>query len=242
MFAGADSASSTGPSAEAPPTWEPVDVATYRTTLRRLASGVTVVTTRHHGLDHAMTASAFTSVSLRPPLVLVCVEKVARFHRAVLATGVWGVSILAADAADVANRLASRGRSIRGQLHGIEVHRGRTGVPLLGRALAWLECRTWAVHDGGDHSIVVGEVVTAQTRDGTGADGRDPETNSPEANSKINPETDVDGAAGGAADETSGTADLAGSGLEGAVGTAPLVYFQAAYHTVTPLADLIEHD
>lgn len=144
-----------------------VDGAAYKAALARFASGVTITTTRVDGVDHAMTATAFTSVSLRPPLVLVCVERVARFHAAVVASGTWGVSLLAADTEDVATWLATRGRSLDRQLDGIAIQRGRTGVPLLAAATARLECRTWAVHDGGDHSIVVGEVLAAEvgTRD-----------------------------------------------------------------------------
>ncbi len=140
---------------------QPVGEADYRAALARFAGGVTIVTTRLDGVDHAMTASAFTSVSLSPPLVLVCVEKIARFHPAVLSAGTWGVSVLTADAHEVATRLARRGRPLQGQLDGIPVHRGRTGAALLSAAAARLECRTVAVHDGGDHSIVVGEVVGA---------------------------------------------------------------------------------
>ncbi|MET9022135.1 flavin reductase family protein [Actinopolymorpha sp. NPDC004070] len=139
----------------------PVGEAEYRSTMARFATGVTVVTTCLDGVDHAMTASAFTSVSLSPPLVLVCVEKIARFHPAVLAAGTWAVSVLTFDAHEVASRLARRGRPLQGQLDGIPVHRGLTGAALLSAAAAWLECRTVAVHDGGDHSIVVGEVVGA---------------------------------------------------------------------------------
>ncbi|GAA2755683.1 flavin reductase family protein [Actinopolymorpha rutila] len=131
--------------------------------MARFASGVTIVTTCLDGVDHAMTASAFTSVSLSPPLVLVCVEKIARFHSAVLSAGTWGVSVLTDDHHHVATRLAHRGRPLRGQLDGIPVHRGLTGAALLSAAAARLECRTVAVHDGGDHSIVVGEVVGSDT-------------------------------------------------------------------------------
>jgi flavin reductase len=149
----------------APTTWQPVDDASYRRALARFASGVTIATTRSDGIDHAMTASAFTSVSLRPPLVLVCVERIARFHEAVLASGSWGVSVLPYDAHQVATWLATRGRPLGGQLEGISIRRGVTGAALLVDAIATLECRTWAVHDGGDHSIVVGEVVAAEQVD-----------------------------------------------------------------------------
>jgi flavin reductase (DIM6/NTAB) family NADH-FMN oxidoreductase RutF len=133
----------------------------FRRAAGQFASGIVVVTTRG---GHAMTVSAFTSVSLDPPLVLFCAEKIARFHDAVLAEGSWAVSILAEDDEKTARWLATRGRPMDGQLDGVAHHLGAaTGAPLLDDALAVLECRTTAVHDAGDHSIVVGEVeaVTA---------------------------------------------------------------------------------
>lgn len=138
-----------------------VDRASFRRAAGQFASGIVVVTTRG---GHAMTVSAFTSVSLDPPLVLFCAEKIARFHDAVLAEGSWAVSILAEDDEKTARWLATRGRPLDGQLEGVAHHPGpATGAPLLDDALAVLECRTTAVHDAGDHSIVVGEVeaVTA---------------------------------------------------------------------------------
>jgi flavin reductase (DIM6/NTAB) family NADH-FMN oxidoreductase RutF len=92
--------------------------------------------------------------------VLFGAEKVARFHDAVLAAGSWAVSVLGEDAEKTARWLATRGRPLDGQLDGVAHHPGPvTGAPLLDGALATLECRTAAVHDGGDHSIIVGEVV-----------------------------------------------------------------------------------
>ena len=138
-----------------------VDDASFRRAAGQFASGIVVVTTRG---GHAMTVSAFTSVSLDPPLVLFCAEKIARFHDAVLAEGSWAVSILAEDDEKTARWLATRGRPMDGQLDGVAHHPGpATGAPLLDDALAVLECRTTAVHDAGDHTIVVGEVeaVTA---------------------------------------------------------------------------------
>ena len=134
-----------------------VDQASFRRATGRFASGIVVVTTP---AGHAMTVSAFTSVSLDPPLVLFCAEKIARFHDAVLAEGAWAVSILAGDDEKTARWLATRGRPVDGQLDGIAHHPGPvTGAPVLDDALAALECRTTAVHDGGDHSIMVGQVV-----------------------------------------------------------------------------------
>lgn len=139
------------------------DAGTFRRAVGRFPTGVCVVTAREGGLDHAMTANAFTSVSLDPPLVLVCVEADARFHDAVVDAGAWAVSVLDASARPVADWLATRGRPLHGQLDRVPFRRGpRTGAALVEQATAWLECRTVAIHPGGDHSIVVGEVLTAQ--------------------------------------------------------------------------------
>jgi len=134
-----------------------VDPASFRQAAGQFPGGIVVVVT---SAGHAMTVSAFTSVSLQPPLVLFCAEKIARFHDPVVAAGSWGVSILAEDAEKTARWLATRGRPLDGQLDGVAHRPGPvTGAPLLDGALATLECRTTAVHDGGDHSIIVGQVV-----------------------------------------------------------------------------------
>ena len=134
-----------------------VDPAAFRRAAGQFPGGIVVVTT---AAGHAMTVSAFASVSLEPPLVLFCAEKIARFHDAVLAAGSWGASFLAEDAEKTARWLATRGRPLDGQLDGVAHHAGPvTGAPLLDGALATLECRTTAVYDGGDHSIIVGQVV-----------------------------------------------------------------------------------
>lgn len=137
----------------------------------RFATGVAVVSTVHEGLDHAMTVNTFTSVSLDPLLVLVCVETEARFHDAVMVSGQWAVSILDASARAAADWLASRGRPLHGQLDRVPHGRGPvTGAAVLDDALGWLECRTHAVHPGGDHAILVGEVVaTGLGHDDAGA-------------------------------------------------------------------------
>jgi flavin reductase (DIM6/NTAB) family NADH-FMN oxidoreductase RutF len=137
-----------------------VDRAEFRRAAGQFASGIVVVSTTVNGSGHAMTVTAFTSVSLEPLLVLFCAEKIARFHDAVLRTGVWAVSVLGEDSEKAARWLATRGRPLEGQLDAFRYHAGRvTGAPILDEALAAMECRTVAVHDGGDHSIVVGEVL-----------------------------------------------------------------------------------
>ena len=121
------------------------------------------MTTEHGGRPYGMTVASFASLSLRPPLVLVCIEKSVKTHDAIVAARKFGVSILGADQADISTRFASRSDD---KFSGIDVKRGELGVPLIAGALTTLEC---SVHDqlpGGDHSIFVGEVVRAATRDG----------------------------------------------------------------------------
>lgn len=157
------------PAAE--PAARPVEIGAYRRAAGRFATGICVITTRAGGHDHAMTVNTFTSVSLEPLLVLVSVEIEARFHDAVLDSGVWGVSVLDGSARSVAAWLATRGRPLHGQLERIPYARGQvTGVALLEQSSATLECRTWAVHPAGDHSLLVGEVVSVTEHDpGKGA-------------------------------------------------------------------------
>ena len=140
------------------------DIDTFRRAMGRFATGVTTLTTRTRDVDYAMTVSALTSVSLDPMLLLVCVEREGRFHDAVLDAGSWGISVLSAPHRPTADWLATRGRPLHGQLDRVPHHYGaRTGVALLNDALSTFECRTTAVHPAGDHSIVVGEVVSVSS-------------------------------------------------------------------------------
>lgn len=133
-----------------------------RHAMAHFATGVTVVTTLEDGHDHAMTANSVTSVSLEPPLVLVCVRQDTGWHDAVVSSGVWGVSILPEAGRPAATWLSTGGRPLYGQLSGIAHHRGDLGVALVDDALATLECRTTALHEAGDHTIVVGEVMSSR--------------------------------------------------------------------------------
>lgn len=133
----------------------------FRTAMSRFGSGITIMSTLQDGVAHAMTASAFTSVSLDPPLVLVCVDKGVRMHDAVLDCGYWAISVLADSHEEIAQRFAKSGRDLHTQFDGIGTQAGpKTGCLLIEGALSWLECRTWATYEGGDHTIVVGEVLS----------------------------------------------------------------------------------
>jgi len=132
---------------------------TLRNAMAHFASGVTVVTTLADGHDHAMTANSLCSVSLEPPMMLVCVGTDNSWRDSVGEAGIWGVSILPASGRPAATWLSTGGRPLLGQLERIPHHRGELGVALLDDALATLECRTADMHEAGDHTIVVGEVV-----------------------------------------------------------------------------------
>lgn len=139
----------------------PPDPAEFRRVVGRFATGITVVTTVSDGVDHAMTMNAFTSVSLDPLLVLFCVEKRARFHKVVLDAGKWAVSILGEGSEAASSWFATRGRPWESQMEGWKTVRGElTGAPILEEAIGALECRTHSVHDAGDHTVVIGEVLS----------------------------------------------------------------------------------
>jgi len=143
----------------------PVSQRRFRDAMGLFPTGVTLLTTRSpEAVDHGMTANSVTSVSLEPLLVLVCVEHASRLHGALLASGLWAISVLPADAEPLSRRLARRGHSMSEALAAVAHHRGRhSGALLLDSALATVECRTWAVHPGGDHSVVIGEVLAIAT-------------------------------------------------------------------------------
>jgi flavin reductase (DIM6/NTAB) family NADH-FMN oxidoreductase RutF len=142
------------------PAAERVEPDEFRVVMSRFATGVTVVTCRQDGFDHAMTANSFTSVSLEPALVLVCVEDDSRFHEAITAVGRWSVSVLAESQRGRAAWFATRGRPLVGQFDSTPTHRSPvTDALLLDDALVTLDCATVDVHRAGDHDIVVGQVL-----------------------------------------------------------------------------------
>ena len=141
----------------------PIDDAQFKHALSHFASGITIVTTEHEGTDYGLTVASFASLSLSPPLVLVCISKSSSSHEPIVESGKFGVSILASDQEAVSGRFASRGGD---KFAGLDVRRGTLGVPLVGNALATLECRVRDQVVGGDHSIFIGEVVDTQTREG----------------------------------------------------------------------------
>jgi flavin reductase (DIM6/NTAB) family NADH-FMN oxidoreductase RutF len=144
---------------------------TFRSVVGRFASGITIVTAvDERDEDHGMTATAFCSVSLLPPLVLVCVEQTATMHRVLEQATHFAVNLLAADQEEISRRFGS-GEPQRGgipeeeRFEGVGYTRATRGAALLNDALAHMECRIHGRHTAGDHTIFVAEVETAVAHD-----------------------------------------------------------------------------
>lgn len=141
----------------------------FRHAMGSLPSGVSVVTCLRDGVDRAMTASAVSSVSMDPPMVLVCVNRSARFWTAIGAAERWALSILAQEGKPHAKWLATPGRELAGQLDDVPHDHTRHGNAVLLDSLAVLECTTVERIRAGDHDVFIGRVEWVDRRE-----GRDP--------------------------------------------------------------------
>ena len=135
----------------------------FRHTMGHLATAVTVVTVRDgSGKAFGITVSAACSLSLEPPMLLVCIDHAASLHDLITRAEVFGVNLLAEGQAEVARRYADRSRHDVAEAD----TRSPAGLPLIPGALAHIDVRREDVHPGGDHSIVTGVVEWSETRDG----------------------------------------------------------------------------
>jgi len=137
----------------------------FRAALGDWASGVTIVTSRHGDVIHGMTVSAFASVSLEPPLVLVCADQGSETHGVIAASGVFGVNVLTQAQRALSDKFAAAKDEHR-RFEGVAWSAAPTGVPLLDEALVSLDCRVEVAHEAGDHVIYVGLVEAIERRDG----------------------------------------------------------------------------
>jgi flavin reductase len=139
----------------------------FRSTVGAFATGVTVVTTRGEEHAYGMTANAFSSVSLDPPLILVCVINPSEGAEHITRNGVFAVNILAVDQEPMSRYFASRDRpkgldAFRDVPHRIAA----SGSPILDGVAAFMDCRLHARHEAGDHLIFIGEVLELDVQDG----------------------------------------------------------------------------
>lgn len=134
----------------------------FREVIGHFASGVTVVTAVHDGEWFGTTASAVSSLSLEPPMLLVCMNKSSTTGQAIERCGKFGVNILTEEQPDVAERFARKGASFES----IPIEEGRWGEPLLSESLATLECRVAEEVSGGTHTVFIAEVDHGAARGG----------------------------------------------------------------------------
>ena len=138
----------------------------FRNALSKFATGVTVITTVNDQGEHfGMTASSFNSVSIDPPLILWSVVKESHGAKAFTEGEHFCVNVLSDQQVDVSNQFA---RSSADKFAGIEFEEGIGGSRKLKGAICHLECSNWAVYEGGDHNIIVGEVKAFNTCEGGG--------------------------------------------------------------------------
>ena len=138
-----------------------LDPEDFKAVMGQWPSGVTVVTTEDDEGRTGMTASSFSSVSLDPPLISICVARHLPTHERLTRAGKFAVNILSKDQIDDGLRFAGMLKDVTDRFEGIEVHTAATGCPLLTGTLGWVDCTIWAQHDGGDHTIFVGQVQAA---------------------------------------------------------------------------------
>ena len=135
-----------------------------RRVMGHFATGVTVITSiRSSGEMHGLTANAFTSVSLIPPLLLVCIDKKAESYPCFDESKIFTVNVLSSDQEALSRRFAVTGGD---KFEGVSYKVGANGAPILDGALAFLECKVTEKIDGGDHTIYVGEIEQAETKEG----------------------------------------------------------------------------
>lgn len=142
-----------------------MDSIRFRKVMGHFATGVTLVMGMdEEGSPVGLTANAVTSVSLNPPLMLVCLDLDSNSRPVLTRTGRFGVSILRTGQEELALRFASSDPTRR--FDGLRLRTEITGAPLLDDALGWADCRVWKEVEAGDHVILLGEVLACGLEDG----------------------------------------------------------------------------
>lgn len=141
-----------------------VDPAAWRMAMGAFASGVVIVTSLDGDRPVGTTVSAFCSVSLFPPLLLVCLDHKNRALEVIQRAGAFGINVLSEGQSGLAMLFA--GVEPAERFKGVEIAPGPLGMPMIGGALANIECRLHAVHTAGDHDILVGRGLELETRPG----------------------------------------------------------------------------
>jgi len=140
----------------------PVSTESFRQILGSFATGVTIVTMKNHEGVHGLTVSAFTSVSLEPPLILICIKKDGSTHTYVAGTDAFVVNILSADQKDLAQRFANSDLDSHERFENLSYRLSHDSIPILDDSLGYLECHIVSQFEGGDHTIFLAQVENAE--------------------------------------------------------------------------------
>ncbi|MGO8948251.1 MAG: flavin reductase family protein [Ktedonobacterales bacterium] len=143
-----------------------VDIQTFRSVMSRFATGVTVVTTQVGTQRLGITVNAFCSVSLTPPLVLICIEHGSHVHDAVVESGIFAVNFLSREQEHLSVCFSGNSPERYSSFCGVASHTAATGAPVFDESLGFVDCRIVATYPGGDHTIVLGQVEAQEAYDG----------------------------------------------------------------------------
>ncbi len=141
-----------------------MDLQQLRRVMGHFATGVTVITTMDKsGTPFGLTANAFTSLSLNPPLVLICIDKGVQCYPYFEESKIFAVNVLSEDQEELSRRFATKGIE---KFTDVKWHKGHHGVALLDGAIGYIECKVVHSYEGGDHTVYVGEILNATASGG----------------------------------------------------------------------------
>jgi flavin reductase (DIM6/NTAB) family NADH-FMN oxidoreductase RutF len=140
----------------------PVDPLELRLAMRNWATGVTIVSVVVQGVQHGMTVSSFTSVSLTPPTLMISLERISRTHEMLVESGYFGATILTSRQQEISDRFAGRDTEYTDRFAGLTTFTLVSGVPFIDGGLAFFDCRVIASHISGTNTLFIGEVIAVQ--------------------------------------------------------------------------------
>jgi flavin reductase (DIM6/NTAB) family NADH-FMN oxidoreductase RutF len=143
-----------------------IDIDTFRAVMSRFATGVTVVTTCDGTQRFGITVNAFCSVSLEPPLVLICIEHGSQVHDALIESGVFAVNFLSREQENLSVCFAGHSEERFSDFCGVTSRVVATGAPIFDNSLGFVDCRIVATYAGGDHTIILGRVEAQEAYEG----------------------------------------------------------------------------
>lgn len=144
----------------------PISSELFRNTLAKFCTGVTIVTTKNQDRLHGITVNSFTSVSLDPPLILICIKKNGLSHSTLCESKNFMINILSVEQKELSDRFANPAMDSETRFKGLKFRISKNGLPVLAGNLGHLECRVVNQFEGGDHTIFIGQVEKGEFSEG----------------------------------------------------------------------------